>query len=566
MTRLQVRLSLFIETAVVTNDLPGSSDLLFEWKVEVKPPPLTQVSIAPWFKIQPYFLVGSGLLDSGELAEEVILFRSKALHELFQFLERDVLGNGCLGRVYGPPGTGKSLAIIAFSSTLLSLEWNITWLHFSDRRKLECVRFQKTCKMTRYFYVDDLDRVLPNEEDLKTAKHLVILDGIRDSRLYPEHQKGARTCREWYLSNRSGSTIRLIENSSIGALDSNTEETDRMLKTAEFCMFSWESTDYNLAVEDKDFRDQIAPYLDTVDVDESESSEECVQTPLDHDLELCRVRARLKAKFFFSGGSARYMFSYSTDLVKKCICRAVDSEKDVAGLLRGIVDASHATSSYATHRLTNCFPHPFPVVCTSCLCTVISRFAVERLSMKACPDAIEVLANSLKQDMNPSMEGWIFEMLFFSRLRLTGVHLVDKTKHTHVWQESVQISILQKQTLEELPGDRIWLRPYRWNQGGYDAVFVDKTLRTVRFVQVTRGKKHSFKIQHFRKLLDQFGVREGHVEIFFLVPVGNIEEFAISEVTGHGCLAAFSPDSSFERKWKKSEEINFVQVVGMQQR
>ena len=308
----------------------------------------------------------------------------------------------------------------------------------------------------------------------------------------------------------------------------------------------------------------LAPYLDTEDLDESESSEECVPTPIDSDSEIRRVQARLKAKFFFSGGSARYMFSYSTDLVKKCICRAVDSEDDVAGLLRGIIGA---TSSYATHRLTNCFPHPSPAVSTSCLCTVISRFAAERLSMKAGPDAIEVLANSLQQDLNPSMEGWIFEMLFFSRLRLTGVHLVDKTKHTHVWQESVQISILQKQTLEELPGDRIWLRPYRWNQGGYDAVFVDKTLRTVRFVQVTRGKKHSFKIQHFRKLLDQFGVREGHVEIFFLVPVGNIEEFAISEVTGHGCLAAFSPDSSLTTKWKKkSEEIDFVQIVGMERR
>jgi hypothetical protein len=269
---------------------------------------------------------------------------------------------------------------------------------------------------------------------------------------------------------------------------------------------------------------------------------------------------------FFCGGSARYMFSYTTNKVKESICKAVCAEQDVTRLLSGIVGA---TSSYFTNRLANCFPHSSPSVSTSCICTIISRFASEKLAMKAGPDAIEVLANSLQHDMNPSMEGWIFEMLFFSRLRHGPVHVQDLAGEKISWPKAAEIQVLEKQTLDQVQGDQIWLKPQKWKQGGYDAVFVDKvdkTMPTVRFVQLTRGKKHSFKIRCFQKLLKQFDLNSGHVEIFFLVPSMNLKEFEISEVTGEGMLAEFTADKQDQTKWKKSEESNLVRIVGMEQR
>jgi hypothetical protein len=170
------------------------------------------------------------------------------------------------------------------------------------------------------------------------------------------------------------------------------------------------------------------------------------------------------------------MFSYTTNKAKISICKALNAEQDVTRLLRGIVGA---TCSYSTNRLANCFPHPSPSVSTSCICTVISRFAAEKLAMNAGPDAIEVQANSLQYDMNPSMEGWIFEMLFFSRLRHGAVHVQGKTSEKMSWPQAAGIYVLENQTQNQLQGDQIWLKPQKGNQGGYDAVFVDKVDKTM---------------------------------------------------------------------------------------
>jgi hypothetical protein len=46
-----------------------------------------------------------------------------------------------------------------------------------------------------------------------------------------------------------------------------------------------------------------------------------------------------------------------------------------------------------------------------------------------------------------------------------------------------------------LPDDyRGWLKPGKGNQGGYNAIFIDKPGGRVRFVQITRGDYHSLKI------------------------------------------------------------------------
>ena len=57
----------------------------------------------------------------------------------------------------------------------------------------------------------------------------------------------------------------------MGTLDSNTEETDNMLGTKLFCLFSWEQDDYNLAVQHKQFRDRVIANLD---IENSESDTE----------------------------------------------------------------------------------------------------------------------------------------------------------------------------------------------------------------------------------------------------------------------------------------------------
>jgi len=43
----------------------------------------------------------------------------------------------------------------------------------------------------------------------------------------------------------------------------------------------------------------------------------------------------------------------------------------------------------------------------------------------------------------------------------------------------------------------MWLKPERWNQGGYDATFIDQRACLLRFAQVTISHKHDFKSEYF---------------------------------------------------------------------
>ena len=110
------------------------------------------------------------------------------------------------------------------------------------------------------------------------------------------------------------------------------------------------------------------------------------------------------------------------------------------------------------------------------------------------------------------------------------------------------------------PKDFVWLKPAKWNQGGYDAIYLDKGSGLVRFVQVTRGDSHSLKIEYFHQFLmmlrdspSSFEIRS--LEIVFLVLKGKVDSFKVSAVSGEGLLADFG--------WNKGDEAEKVDVVAI---
>jgi len=99
------------------------------------------------------------------------------------------------------------------------------------------------------------------------------------------------------------------------------------------------------------------------------------------------------------------------------------------------------------------------------------------------------------------------------------------------------------------------LKPHHWNQGGYDAVFIDKDEMLIRFVQVTMREKHEFKDQFFNSLLDKLAplLGDGYsVEVCFLVPEVAMQDFNIP-LNGHlrGC-----PDDIKRNVGKRVEGID----------
>lgn len=76
-------------------------------------------------------------------------------------------------------------------------------------------------------------------------------------------------------------------------------------------------------------------------------------------------------------------------------------------------------------------------------------------------------------------------------------------------------------------GSSMWLKPERWNQGGYDAIFINRPESLLRFIQVTLQNKHDLKCQYFNSTIDRLGERFKNIEIYFIVPVDRLQTFVV---------------------------------------
>ncbi|KAI9908302.1 hypothetical protein PsorP6_003131 [Peronosclerospora sorghi] len=89
-----------------------------------------------------------------------------------------------------------------------------------------------------------------------------------------------------------------------------------------------------------------------------------------------------------------------------------------------------------------------------------------------------------------------------------------------------------------------WLKPHKYNHGGYDAIYVDKAAGLIHLVQVTKAHHHTFHIGYFhqflcnlRDLVRSFDVKT--LEIFFVIEREALSDFQFSNVTGEGPFSHF---------------------------
>ena len=190
--------------------------------------------------------------------------------------------------------------------------------------------------------------------------------------------------------------------------------------------------------------------------------------------------------------------------------------------------------------------------------SIISRFAGVMLAIKEGPDLVRRLAKATKHDGNPSMDGWMLEMWFFASLRHGGVTLFDiNDKEFQNWPES-NVKTLDINSFPTLPENNgVWFKPSKWNQGGFDAIFLDKSKGLVKFVQVTGGDTHSFKIEYFNSFLialsqspQSFSVTS--VEIIFVVDQKKRSTFKLKPPSVTGILKDFG--------WISGEEMEKVKI------
>ncbi|KAE8952982.1 hypothetical protein PR001_g33069, partial [Phytophthora rubi] len=100
-------------------------------------------------------------------------------------------------------------------------------------------------------------------------------------------------------------------------------------------------------------------------------------------------------------------------------------------------------------------------------------------------------------------------------------------------------------------GDRSWLQPTAWNQGGYDAVYFDKDEGKVIFVQLTRSDKHDFKMRFFSEVLLKLKTAKMEIKqvlIYFVVKPAQCLNFRMGHIDDRDVLL------EYDASWTRPEE------------
>ena len=185
----------------------------------------------------------------------------------------------------------------------------------------------------------------------------------------------------------------------------------------------------------------------------------------------------------------------------------------------------------------------------------ISDFSVGIIAAKRDPKLANTMIDTFKARRNPSLHGAMLELWLFASLQNGGLELYDtKASHIETWPQCGCIEFNPNDTTFPIPESSIWLKPLQWNEGGYDAVYVDNY---TRFVQVTRGNVHSFRIWCFYKLLSKFCYifETKRLDICFVVPMDKVSTFKIGPVSGEGLLSQFGDD------WVHGKEVDSARIL-----
>jgi hypothetical protein len=338
----------------------------------------------------------------------------------------------------------------------------------------------------------------------------VFLDGFTSSDIQAPFKT---SCFRWL--ERNFEKRRLVIISSLSTRGKSSED-NRIFGVEEFFVCSWMQDEFRQACAEDSFFFSIAPNLD---------SSLPSTSPATRD-------ALVDSKHHFSGGSMRFFADYSTADVIRKVDEAIEAVSDLRPYLDGSIGLA---ASNVINRLIGCFigEDGWKKRC------VISRFAAIQFALKIGPKAVLQLAQALHQDSNPSMDGWFLEMWFFATIRVSDLVCKDvETNELVTFKQHRVDSFDPNSEGYPISGEYACLKPIKWNQGGFDAMFVTRSNSSVQFVQVASGKTHTFFLNFFDQAFKNLNlVGKNTSDVFFLT---NNEGFVIGDTQGK--FSAFAND------------------------
>jgi hypothetical protein len=208
--------------------------------------------------------------------------------------------------------------------------------------------------------------------------------------------------------------------------------------------------------------------------------------------EMLRAELMVNAKFRYAGACARFMFSVRTADVKLLIDHGSSMLERPGDLVSG------DRAENAINQLYGCFRNSYGKNYR----IFVSEYAEKQIALTVGPELVKILFSAVQGDCSWSGKGSLFEAFFFLKMRAGGVVLHCKNSTAIEFPQTKFIPLLPKGAVT-LPTPEGWFRPTSDINGGFDAVYVNREAKLARFIQLARGKSHSFLVRFFRAFLDR---------------------------------------------------------------
>jgi hypothetical protein len=432
-----------------------------------------------------------------------------------QFMQKDFAKENPPRVIYGQPGSGKSTtAFIYCLSESVHRQKIVLWVHLnmSNPQDLSFVVMGSSeLRGGKFGDLESLIRFIDSPwgfEDTSSPRILVI-DGYISSEILIKlrYKVGA-----WRMRNINLGTVFYVSPLT-KAPEIVQKEHKGIIVPEKFLQLSWSLDEYLSALEDIRFRQDVADVLKPIDSAAQLKSK-------------AEVVSALRNKFFYAGGCASDMFQFSTRAVVE---KQTDFSHYVLSDIKSVVEILRGDSSIdPNHRLVSILPDGNR--------EPMSQFLKKQISRKLRNDGLLKILDEIVG--NPALTKWVFEESFFYMIRAASsgtIFLKQKKK------KDFAIDVGNKTKADDVfdPEDpqscscplNEWLRPLKFDQCGFDGLFLKKIRRGVSaiFAQCTVGAARSGWrgdcLKLVRKLKEALKHEILEIHFHFIVPEENLSQF-----------------------------------------
>ena len=435
-------------------------------------------------------------------------------------------GEESLLYIAGPPGCGKTVFLFLVARMYAYYEnKNVLFVGYRLAHQCPIFRFPgngKPQELRPFPRGKKLDSVLENEvfadpDDPANQYDLVVHDGVREAK------RDSMNCLSRINGNAGERGFKAVHVTSL-AFRIRGGDVPREVYEKDY-FDSWETPDeYTEAIMKFQDNNVLPPLLDTAirEHHNRRAREDELVEPLDEqsgNLSEAAVAAFVEEKYYFAGGSARFMLEYGVQQLKKDLKELLTSLKDEQwkALTSNIVPSA---TDGAVNSLMQRFSNYDGVTTVAAVSEFVAMAAYAKKGHELA-QAIDAAANATR---NPALKGWAFELKQLEEIKKAlQQHGYVYSKDGIFFQPTHQVHYNDNEKILEgeiNESNTTIILCRKWNQGCFDAaIYSNRTLVTVQF---TTSSKHSVKFQYIRELKKACELEKGlKVDTIFHIGVNN---------------------------------------------